>query len=208
MRKVLSQSKGSTGKENWRKKYTRRDLKVANELAGCIRKVEEFLFEKSANINFIGEPNGWGTKINFNTQDGEYDIYLPQLSEKIKESYIIFPQKMKLKEDLRKIFLSALHPIRHRIQNEKRVSFFDSQSFSNCNLLELIIKEVGKYQNEGLCLCSILQDPKTVNRREIDSLIVQHYAYTRQVMCAESNWKKFSEIDLWNISCDLMAEPL
>ncbi len=162
-----------------KKKIGREDYEIANALVKCLRKIETFIFGEVAKINFVEEANSWGVGVNFYPEDGEYDIYLPELKKRFRNISIIFPEKGVLKGRNEKLILWSSHKVRHRAQKEFGIELFSPKEKTGDPLLDDIMKTVGQTEDKKLCSCSILDGPEKIYHNEIDALITQHYVLSR-----------------------------
>lgn len=189
---------------------SRKDIKTAQRFMQALGSIEKFVFEEKANINLFDATNSWGIEAtyHFEERDGSYDIYIPNLVNKLQRVLVLSPEKAYLKDINRKLIFVASHKIRHRLQKEKDLICFTPDCNSSDPLLDRIIREVKNNRNHDMCACSILEEPNRLQEVEFDAMVVQHYILTR--LGQISAYPNLSDIPvyLWkSIAHDLWIQP-
>lgn len=189
-----------------------RDRNIACALKWTITCIEGFIFEERAEIKLLDAVNNWNIATTYHSkgrEDGVYDIYIPNLIDKLERVLVLYPEKAYLRDINRKLIFIASHKIRHRLQKEKDLTCFTPNCNSNGYLIDKIIEEVKNNKNHNMCACSVLEEPNRLQEVEFDAMTTQHYVLTR--LGQISAYPNLSDIPvyIWKIIAhDLLIEPI
>ncbi len=177
--------------------FSKEDEKAAKGFIYYLRKLEDILFDERAKINIFTSSNNRGIESRFDLNDGEYDIYLPGLADKIGSVSFLYP-KEKIESLRKKIIFVACHKVRHRIQAEKREKEIIKPDTETGDIfLDSLIKSIKIKENSS---CLGLEDEKKAQKLEFDAMIATHHALLK---LSGVNINKLNEINWFNISFDL-----
>lgn len=189
-------------------KSSRNDRRKAVELVKAIHLIEERLFSKKTPVNYIEEPNSWGVEASYHSKDMEYDIYIPHLSNSLKNVFTLYPEKRKVMNEKKKIIFIASHKIRHRLQIENRVNLITPGIVSNNYLLNEIVRKIKSSAEHNKCSCSYIENPEKHRDMEFDCIAMQHFILSRL-----NGFNGYMEIEdipryVWSgVAKDLLLQP-
>ncbi|MGM0438819.1 MAG: hypothetical protein ACQEP3_00065 [Patescibacteria group bacterium] len=189
------------------RKCDEEDEKVAIQLVETIKLIEHSLFHEGININFFEEVNSWGIEATYHSETMEYDIYVPELANKLQNVSALFPDKFLLESLNKKLIFIAAHKIRHRIQVEEGINLITPNYRSEDTLLNSIIRTIRDNAEHNECSCCFLENPERYRIMEFDAMILQHYILSK--IGEIDKYKKISEIPrfIWtSIANDLLIE--
>ena len=185
--------------------YTKKDKKRAMQLMEAIKMIELELFRTSSKVNLFTEINKWGVEASYFSETMEYDIYIPELANKLDKVNILFPEECYLQNVNRKLIFIAAHKIRHRLQLEGEVSLFEPGFNSKNYLLNDIIEAIKTSEGHNKCSCSYLENPEAHQDMEFDAIVVQHFVLSR--LKGFNSWRNLQDVPryVWtNIAEDLL----